>query len=42
MEVVVILDDDMKGFEDEDDDCLGLLVIESKALSQNHATHLDI
>ena len=42
MEVVVILDDDMKGFDDEDDDCLGLLVIESKALSQNHATHLDI
>ena len=30
VEVVVILDDDMKGFDDEDADCLGLLVIESK------------
>ena len=42
VEVVVILDDDMKGFDDEDADCLCLLVIESKTLSQNHATHLDI
>ena len=38
VEVVVNLDDDMKGFDDEDDDCL-----ESKTLSQNHANnHLDI
>ena len=43
VEVVVILDDDMKGFDDEDADCLGLLEIESKTLSQNHANnHLDI